>query len=218
MPGRWTCVGVELARLDELLDLGDRDPAGHGAQRVEVAGGLVEDEVAVPVALRRRAPGRSRSMMACSRTYVAVRPSTSKLAGLLGRATRPRRCRPASYRQGSPPSATWVPTPVAVKNAGMPDAAGAQPLGQRALRRQLDLELAGEVLPLELLVLADVGADHPADPLVAQQDAEAPVVDAAVVRDGLEVGDAGVVDAPAMSTLRDAAEPETADRQRRSRR
>ena len=31
-------VGVELARLDELLDLGDGDPAGHRGQRVEVAG------------------------------------------------------------------------------------------------------------------------------------------------------------------------------------
>ena len=39
-------------------------------------------------------------------------------------------------------------------------AAGAQPLGQRALRHQLDLELAGEELALELLVLADVGRDH----------------------------------------------------------
>ena len=33
-----------------------------------------------------------------------------------------------------------------------PDAAGAQPLRQRALRGQLDLELAVQVLPLELLV------------------------------------------------------------------
>ena len=35
------------------LDLGDGDPAGHRGQRVEVAGGLVEDQVAVPVAERR---------------------------------------------------------------------------------------------------------------------------------------------------------------------
>ena len=44
-------------------------------------------------------------------------------------------------------------------------AAGPHPLGQRALRGQLDLELAGEVLPRELLVLADVRRDHPAHPL-----------------------------------------------------
>src|SRR5690606_18723368 len=34
-------------------------------------------------------------------------------------------------------------------------AAGAQPLGERALRAELHLELAGQVLALELLVLAD---------------------------------------------------------------
>ena len=53
MPGRWMRVGVELARLDELLDLGDADPAGHRGERVEVARRLVEDQVAVPVALER---------------------------------------------------------------------------------------------------------------------------------------------------------------------
>ena len=50
--GQVDLVGVELAGLDELLDLGDGDPAGHGAERVEVAGRLVEDEVAVAVAPR----------------------------------------------------------------------------------------------------------------------------------------------------------------------
>ena len=39
-------------------------------------------------------------------------------------------------------------------------AAGAQPLGERALRAQLDLELAVEEQPLEDLVLADVRRDH----------------------------------------------------------
>ena len=86
------------------------------------------------------------------------------------------------------------------EEGGDAGAAGAQPLGERALRGELDLELAGEVLPLELLVLADVGGDHPADPLVAQQDPEAPVVDAAVVGDGLEVGEARRRGCAAMST------------------
>ena len=69
----------------------------------------------------------------------------------------------------------------------MPDAAGAQLLGERALRRELELELAGEELPLELLVLADVRRGHLADALRVQQDAETPVVDAAVVADDAEV-------------------------------
>src|SRR5690349_548312 len=39
-------VGVELPRLHELLDLCDAHATGHRRQRVEVAGGLVEDEIA----------------------------------------------------------------------------------------------------------------------------------------------------------------------------
>jgi hypothetical protein len=46
-------VRVELAGLDELLDLGDGHPSGHRRERVEVAGRLVEHEVAVAVALPR---------------------------------------------------------------------------------------------------------------------------------------------------------------------
>src|SRR5688572_10194152 len=42
---------VQLAGLDQLLDLGDRDAAGGGAEGVEVARGHPVDEVAVPVAL-----------------------------------------------------------------------------------------------------------------------------------------------------------------------
>src|SRR5690242_144708 len=44
---------VELTGLHELLDRGDRDPAGSGAQRVEVLGALLVDQVAVPVAVLR---------------------------------------------------------------------------------------------------------------------------------------------------------------------
>ena len=49
-PGRCTSSGSISPGSTRLLDLGDGDPAGHRGQRVEVARGLVEDEVAVPVA------------------------------------------------------------------------------------------------------------------------------------------------------------------------
>ena len=94
-------------------------------------------------------------------------------------------------------------------------APGAQLLRERALRGQLDLELAGQVLPLELLVLPDVGRDHPADPLVAQQDAQAPVVDAAVVGHDLEAAHAAQVQL-ADQHARDAAQPEPAHGERRA--
>src|SRR5215475_2682402 len=44
-------VRIELAGLDEFLDLGNGDLASHGTERVEVAGALVEDKIAVRVAL-----------------------------------------------------------------------------------------------------------------------------------------------------------------------
>ena len=94
-------------------------------------------------------------------------------------------------------------------------AAGPHPLGQRALRGQLDLELAGEVLPRELLVLPDVRRDHPPDPLVEQQPPEAPVVDAAVVRHRLQVVGA-LLQQRVDQHRRDAAQPEAADRERRA--
>ena len=94
------------------------------------------------------------------------------------------------------------------RNAG---AAGAQLLGQRALRRELELELAGQVLALELLVLADVARDHPLDLARLEQHAEAEAVDAGVVRDDRQVLDARVAQR-LDQRLGDAAQAEAADR------
>jgi hypothetical protein len=85
-----------------------------------------------------------------------------------------------------------------------------QPLGQRALRGEVDLDLALQVLLGEELVLAHVGGDHPADLLGLQQDAEAEAVGAHVVGDDRQVAGAGVaqrVDEPE----RVPRQPEAAD-------
>ena len=58
------------------------------------------------------------------------------------------------------PSAISVPAPVGVKNAADAGAGGAHPLREGALRHELDLDFLLQVLPLEFLVLADVGRDH----------------------------------------------------------
>ena len=68
-----------------------------------------------------------------------------------------------------------------------PATAGAQPLGQRALRGEFDGQFAGQVLPSELLVLSDVGRDDSGDPACLQQQAEPGAVDAAVVADDGQV-------------------------------
>ena len=88
-------------------------------------------------------------------------------------------------------------------------AAGADALGQRALRVEFDLQFAGEVLLREQLVLADVGRDHLLDLLGLQQQAEARAVDAGVVGDDGEVLHPGVADGEDQR-LGDAAQAETA--------
>jgi hypothetical protein len=158
-------VGVELARGDEFFDLGDADLAGHRGERVEVAGRLVEDEVAVHVAARcvhERIVGDDRLF----EHVVAL--------GAVGREGR------TSFRG----DATAMPPPVVLaRQAALGDlradaglceeggdarAARAQLLGERALRGELEFELTGEELTLELLVLADVGGRHLADALRVQ--------------------------------------------------
>jgi hypothetical protein len=69
-----------------------------------------------------------------------------------------------------------------------------------------------QVLPLELLVLPDVRRDHPPDPLGVQQLAQAPVVDAAVVRHRLQVRHPCVEDGLDQHAG-NTAQPEAADRE-----
>ena len=94
-PGVWIALGIELADLDELLDLGDRDLPGRGRHRIEVARRLPIDEVARAGPPSRRRPSRSR-----------------------------RRCRARGRTRGrrsssSPcPAATSVPTPGGRVEAG----------------------------------------------------------------------------------------------------
>src|SRR5699024_5208362 len=69
-------------------------------------------------------------------------------------------------------------------------ASGPHALGERALRRELHLELAGEVLAGELLVGADIRGRGPGDPVRFQKLAQAETVGAAVVAHRAQVGGA----------------------------
>ncbi len=68
-----------------------------------------------------------------------------------------------------------------------PGTAGANALGERALRHQFDLDFTFQELPLELLVLADVGGNHLPDLTSPQQDPDPEIVDAGIVADDEEV-------------------------------
>src|SRR3546814_4750460 len=62
-------------------------------------------------------------------------------------------------------------------------------LCKRTLRAEFEFEFAGEILALELLVLADVGGDHLPDLTRAEQPPQPDSVDAGIVRHAGKVGD-----------------------------
>jgi hypothetical protein len=163
IPGVWMQSGSSSPAGHQLLDLGDGDSPGGGHHRVEVLRRLAKDEVAVRVAAPRLHQREVGGQGVLEHAGDAV-----DLAGLFA----------VGHRGAVPGRREEGP------DAG---AACADALGQRALGRQLDLELTGEELLLEVLVLADVARDHLADLAILQQHAQALVVGAAVVRDDRQV-------------------------------
>ncbi|KND33255.1 hypothetical protein IQ64_40375, partial [Streptomyces stelliscabiei] len=201
-------VGVDGAGFDELLDLGDGGPFGHGREGVEVGGAVVEDEVTVAVT----AGGPYEGKVGGDGLLQDVRPA-AELPCLLGRGG-----------DGDAAVGAVAPGQSAVGDLGADPgrgveggdagAAGAQPFGEGALRGEFHFQFTGEVLAGELLVLADVGAGHSDDAAGRQQDAEALAVHAAVVGDHAQAAGAlGVQSADEHGGY--AAQPEAAHRQRR---
>ena len=92
-------------------------------------------------------------------------------------------------------------------------AAGANALGQRALRIELELELLREILALEFLVLADVRGNHLADLPRLEQQPEPEAVDAGIVGDHREIARARVAQRDD-EVLRNAAQAEAAGHHR----
>ncbi|MNV64015.1 hypothetical protein D3C71_1566390 [compost metagenome] len=166
-------VGVQRADGDDLLDLDDRDLAGGGHHRVEVAGRLAEDQIAALVGLPGLDDGQVGDQAGFHHIVAAV-----EVAHFL-----------AFGDQGADAGGG--------EEGGDARAACADAFGQGALGVELQLQLAGQILAFELLVLADVGRDHLGDLLGLQQLAQAEAVHACVVGDdgqsldarGLQPGD-----------------------------
>src|SRR5271169_6048156 len=200
--------GVDLARFDQVLNLRDSDLARYGTVRVEVGGRRVVDQVAVPVA------------------FEGVHQCEVSADGSFEHASDPVEFAGFLRRRGDGHRTVWVvpprqtavgdlrPNPRGCVEGGDPGPAGAQPLGQRALRGQLQLKLTGHVLPGKFFVLPDVGVDSAPDPLVLQQYSQADPIHAQVVRDRLEIVDTEL-EQRRDQRLGDAAQPEPADGQRR---
>src|SRR5215208_660704 len=161
--GRVDAVRIDLARLNEVLDFRHGDPGRRGHHRVEVAGRLPVDEVALGVAL----PGMNDGDISKQPTLHHV-PLAVEFPNLLAVCNDGPDAR--SREEG--------------RNAGAP---GADALGECPLRIELELELAREVLLGEELVLPDIGRDHLPDLPGLEQEAQARSVHAGVVRDEGEI-------------------------------
>ena len=159
-------LGVQLAGLDDLAHLGDRDGRGRGHHRPEVPGGLAVDEVAHPV----RAVGADQRDVAVDRVLEDV-GATVDLAGLLA----------LGQRRADPGRA---------EERADPGAGGPHPFGEVALRDELELDPALAVEPVEDpgVVLPRERADDLADPALGQQRRQPRVAVAGVVVHHGQVG------------------------------
>ena len=183
--GRVDVVRVELAGGHEMLDLRDGDLAGCRHHRIEIARGLSEDEIALMIAH----PGVDQRHIGDEpRLHDVILAIENARLLALGHQR-------AKTRLG-----------VEGGNAG---AAGANALGQCALRVELDLQFSAQKLLREQLILADIGRDHLLHLLRLQQDAKADAVHAGIVGDEGEVLCAGLFDG-LDQRLGDAAEAKTA--------
>src|SRR5262245_45545687 len=159
-------IGIDRARLDELLDLGNGDTRCRRHHRIEIPGRSSIDQIAYAIAfpgVNEREVGTDRSL-----EHMVFAVDQSGLFPFGDDRTE------GGRREES-------------ANAG---AAGANPLGKGPLRDELDLEFAGQILSLELLVLADVGRNHSPDLSRPQQNADAEIVDAGVVADDGQIAGA----------------------------
>ena len=152
-------LGGELAHLHELLHLCDGDSCRLRAERVEVSRGLVEDQIAGSIPLLRL---HDREVHGDA-LLQHVRLALEGLDPL-----------PLCERGG-------VAGPGIER--GDAGAAGPQLLRQGSLRRELQLQLAVQVLPLEDRILPDVGRHHLPDLAGLQQQPQAEARQAAVVAD-----------------------------------
>src|SRR4051812_18890633 len=161
--GRVDAVRLDRARIHELLDFRDGVTSRRGHHGVEVARGLSIDETPCAIALPRLDECEVRVQWRFENISSAVDD-----AALL--AFRDQRAR-ASWRK-EPADAC---------------AGRAHALRERALRNELHFDFLLQELPLEFLVLADVGRDHLAHLARPQQRTDAVLIDAGVVADDGEI-------------------------------
>src|SRR4030088_3457935 len=176
-------VGIDLAWLDQILDLGNGDLPGRGHHRIEIARGLAINEIALGISLPGMNDRKVGDQAALHHVALAIDLALLLPCGDQG----PGAGRGEEGRDAAP--------------------ASADTLGQRALRIELDLELAGEILLREGLVLPNIGRDHLLDLPGVQQEAQSDAVDPGIVGDDRQVFHTGLANRLDQA-LRDAAQPQ----------
>ena len=148
---------IERAGRHDLLDFGHRHLAGGRHVRVEVARRAPVDEIAGGVGL----PG-------LDDRDIGPEPGLANIE------------LPLEFLDRLALGDDGADAGLGVEG-GDAGAAGTDALGQRALRVELKLKLAAEILLLEQLVLADIGRDHLPDLPGLQQHPQAEAVGAGIV-------------------------------------
>jgi SEC-C motif len=208
--GRMYLGRGERADFDDLFDFCDRDFGGCGAHRIEVHRGVSINQVAEAVGL----PRFDDREIAGDRRLQHMQSSAEFSRFLLvavfrdGTAT-------GHVAQRQPTITDCSACARGCEEGGNSGAACTQSFRECALRHEFHFELTLQVLSFELFVLANVAAHHLFDLLVAQQNTESEIVDAAVVRHDREFGGPEFGER-ADAVFGDAAEAEATGEDRRS--
>ena len=184
MPGVWTEFGIDFSGFNKMLDLRHCDLAGCRHHRIEVARRFAIDEIAFGIALIGVNNGDIGDKSAFHDIGRAVEFAQFLPLG--------NECADASLCEKR-------------RNAGP---ACSDSLGERALRVKFEFKLAGKILPLEKLVLADIRRDHFFDLPRLEKNAQTGAVDACVVRDHGQILDLEIMNGLDQD-LRDAAKSKT---------
>src|SRR5262245_12283278 len=182
-------IGIDVAGLHQLLDFGDSHLGGRGHRRIKIACGLAVDEITLAIGTIGVNNGKIGDKPTLHDVAMAVEVARLFAFGdLRSHASSGEECR-------------------------NPGTAGTNALGQRALRIEFDLKLAGEILLHESLVLPDIGRDHLLDLPRVEQNAEPLAVGPAIVGNDREVLHAGIADCQDQS-LGNAGQAEAAGHDR----
>ena len=184
MPGVWMAAGSISPGLHQMLDLRHGDFAGGCHHRIEVAGRLAINEIAFGIAL-----------IGVDDRDIGDKAALHDIGGAVEFAQL------LSLRHEGP-------------NAGFcekcrnPGAPCPDAFGECALRIEFEFQFAGQILPLEELVLADIRRDHLFDLPRLEQNAQSGAIDPRIVRDDRQILDPEIMNGLDQN-VRNAAKPKS---------